>query len=142
MIVTSNIEKRRIFIGHGGSQLWRALKDFIVDEGFSYEEFNRCPVAGLTAKERLEQMLDSCVFAILIHTAEDETAGGEIQARLNVVHETGLFQGRLGFDHAVILRQEGCSEFSNLHGVQELRFTGDDISARFNDVRRLLSSRI
>ncbi|MCL1899670.1 MAG: nucleotide-binding protein [Promicromonosporaceae bacterium] len=87
-------------------------------------------------------MLESCDFAILIHTGEDETLTGSVQGRMNVIHETGLFQGRLGFDKAVIVRQHGCAEFSNLMGVQELRFVDNDISARFDDLRKLLVARI
>ena len=48
----------KIFIGHGRSQLWRALKDFISDGlGLEWEEFNREPAAGISTKERLESML-------------------------------------------------------------------------------------
>jgi predicted nucleotide-binding protein len=48
-------------------------------------------------------------------TAEDERADGKLNARLNVVHEIGLFQGRRGFNRAIILLEEGCEEFSNVH---------------------------
>ena len=40
-------------------------------------------------------MLDDAAFAFLILTAEDEKADGKMHARMNVVHEAGLFQGRL-----------------------------------------------
>ena len=30
-------------------------------------------------------------------------ADGDLQARMNVVHEAGLFQGRLGFTKAIVL---------------------------------------
>ena len=42
-------------------------------------------------------MLDSTACAIIILTAEEEKVDGSTQARMNVIHETGLFQGRLGF---------------------------------------------
>jgi predicted nucleotide-binding protein len=35
-------------------------------------------------------------------TAEDEQADGQWRARENVVHEAGLFQGRLGFMKGVL----------------------------------------
>ena len=53
-------------------------------------------------------MLDDAAFALLVLTAEDEIAEGELQPRMNVVHEAGLFQGRLGFTKAIILVEEGC----------------------------------
>jgi predicted nucleotide-binding protein len=40
---------------------------------------------------------------------------------MNVVHEAGLFQGRLGFTRAIIMLEEGCEEFSNIEGLGQLR---------------------
>ena len=31
-----------------------------------------------------------------------------VKARMNVIHEVGLFQGRLGFERAIVLLEEGC----------------------------------
>jgi predicted nucleotide-binding protein len=71
-------------------------------------------------------------------TGEDEQAGGKLHARLNVVHELGLFQGRLGFKKAIILLEEGCEEFSNVHGLGQVRFPNGNISAQFEEIRRVL----
>jgi hypothetical protein len=57
--------------------------------------------------------------------------------RANVIHEAGLFQGRLGFEKAIILLEYGCAEFSNIHGLTQIRFPKDNISACF-EVRRVL----
>ena len=73
-------------------------------------------------------------MAFLVHTAEDEQADQEVRARQNVVHETGLFQGRLGFHRAIILREDGCEDFSNLHRIQEIRFPTGDIKPSFLQV--------
>jgi len=87
-----------VFIGHGRSLVWRELKDFVQDRlGLPWDEFNRVPVAGVTNIARLSEMLDAAAVAFLVMTAEDEMADGAVQARMNVVHEAGLFQGRLGF---------------------------------------------
>ena len=100
----------RVFIGHGRSDQWRALKDYVSDDlGCDWEEFTRSPTAGRTAKERLEELLDACNVALLVLTAEDERADGHLMARQNVIHETGLFQGRLGFARAIVVREEGCA---------------------------------
>ncbi len=56
-------------------------------------------------------------FAVLVMTGEDETATGNIRSRSNVIHETGLFQGKLGFSKAIILREEGCEDFSNIDSL-------------------------
>lgn len=131
---------KKIFIGHGGkSRLWMELKDFISDRlHLPYDEFNRTSSAGKSTKERLEEMLDESCFAFLIMTAEDEHADQTVHARENVIHEIGLFQGRLGFSKAVVLLEDGCSEFSNIHGITQLRFPKENIQAIYEDLRKVL----
>lgn len=130
---------RRVFIGHGRSLQWRVLKDFLQDTlGLEWEEFNRIPVAGRSTKERLEQMLDSSSMALLICTAEDEREPGEFHARENVIHEVGLFQGRLSFEKAIVMLEEGCTEFSNIDGLTVIKFPREHIGASFEEVRQVL----
>lgn len=128
-----------VFIGHGRSQAWRDLKDFIQDRlRLPWDEFNRVPVAGVTNIARLSEMLDGAAIAFLVMTAEDEQADGTMQARMNVIHEAGLFQGRLGFSRAIVLLEDGCAEFSNIAGLGQIRFPAGNISARFEDIRAVL----
>lgn len=128
-----------VFIGHGRSSEWRVLKDFISERlALPYDEFNRVPVAGITNISRLSEMLDAAAIALVIMTAEDERADGKNQARMNVIHEVGLFQGRLGFTKAIVILEDGCEEFSNIQGLGQLRFPTGQISAIFEKVRELL----
>lgn len=128
-----------VFIGHGRSNIWRELKDFVQDRlQLPWDEFNRVPVAGVTNIARLSEMLDAAAIALLVMTAEDELADGEMQARMNVVHEAGLFQGRLGFTRAIVLLEEGCKEFSNIQGLGQIHFPKGNIAAAFEEVRRVL----
>ena len=39
----------------------------------------------------------------------------------------GLFQGNLGFTKAIILLEEGCEDFSNIHGLGHISFPSGDI---------------
>jgi predicted nucleotide-binding protein len=129
----------KIFIGHGRSAAWRDLKDLIQDRlGLAYDEFNREATAGISFQARLEQMLDSASFAFLVMTAEDEHADGSKHARENVIHEIGLFQGRLGFNRAIVLLEEGCAEFSNIFGLNQIRFPKHNIRAVSEEIRRVL----
>ena len=57
---------------------------------------------------------------------------------MNVVHEAGLFQGRLGFDRAIVLLEEGCEEFSNISGLGQIRFPRGKIKSAFEDIRQVL----
>ena len=143
-----NVEKHKIrserigtnvFIGHGRSSVWKDLKDFIRDRmHLPWDEFNRVPVAGITNIDRLSQMLEEAAIAFLIMTAEDEQADGKQHARQNVIHEAGLFQGRLGFKRAIILLEESCEEFSNVQGLGQIRYPKGNVSAVFEDIRRVL----
>jgi predicted nucleotide-binding protein len=129
----------RVFIGHGRSPIWRVLKDFVQDRlGLPWDEFNREPTAGVTTTARLQGMLNEAGFALIVMTAEDDQPDGSVRARENVVHEAGLFQGRLGFTKAILLVEEGCGEFSNIHGLGQVRFPRGRIEAAFEEVRRLL----
>jgi predicted nucleotide-binding protein len=128
-----------VFIGHGRSTVWRELKDFVQDRlKLPWDEFNRVPVAGVTNIARLSQMLDAAAIALLVMTAEDEMSDGGLQARMNVIHEAGLFQGRLGFTRAIILIEGGCKEFSNIQGLGQIRFPNGNIAASFEEIRRVM----
>ena len=113
--------KPSIFIGHGRSGQWRDLKDHLSDKHeykiIAYETGAR---AGHTIRDILDEMLAKSAFAIIVMTAEDELAGGKMQGRPNVIHETGLFQGKLGFSRAIVLLEDGAEEFSNLYGIQQI----------------------
>jgi hypothetical protein len=124
-----------IFIGHGGNPQWMALRDHLRDQqGFDCVVFEAGPRTGRITKNVVESMADAASFAVFVHSAEDEQADGSKRARENVVHETGFFQGRLGFERAIILREEGCEDFSNIAGVQEIRFHAGNIRETFGEV--------
>jgi predicted nucleotide-binding protein len=129
----------RIFIGHGRSPVWRELKDFLADRlSLPWEEFDRKAVAGMTTYERLHCMLANANFAVLVMTPEDEHADSTLHARENVIHEVGLFQGRLGPRRAIVLLEEGVTTFSNIHGLSHISFPQGRVSAAFEDIRRVL----
>jgi predicted nucleotide-binding protein len=94
------------------------VQDFVQRRlGLTVDEFDRVPIAGITSVERLSQMLNDAGFALLVMTAEDEREDGSHVARQNVIHEVGIFKGRLGFTRAIVMLEEGCEEFSNIHGL-------------------------
>jgi hypothetical protein len=124
-----------IFIGHGHSPLWLTLKDHLREqhdyEVVAYETGAR---SGHEVRDILSKLAAQASFALLVLTAEDEHVDGSMHARENVIHETGLFQGCLGFHRAIILLEDGASEFSNINGIQQIRFSKDNIKETFGDV--------
>ena len=92
-------------------------------------------------------MMNEAAFALLVMTGDDEVkvVNGEdappdthLYPRLNVVHEAGLFQGRLGFERAIVLLEEGCEEFSNIEGVTHIPFPKGTIRAAYEEIRQVL----
>src|SRR5258708_7991421 len=76
----------KVFIGHGRSQIWKDLKEFVQDRlKLRWEEFNRVSSAGIPTSQRLAEMMESARFAFLVLTAEDERKDGALQARMNVI---------------------------------------------------------
>jgi hypothetical protein len=129
----------KIFIGHGQSLVWLKLRIFLSEKlHIECDEFNEQSPAGVPTVTRLQSMLDAAQFAFLVMTSDDVHADGTAHARENVVHEAGLFQGRLGFGRAIILLEEGCAEFSNIRGLGQIRFPKGNIEAAFEKIREVL----
>jgi predicted nucleotide-binding protein len=129
----------KVFIGHGQDPQWRDLKDHLHEKhGYSIDAYEIGSRAGHTIRDILEEMLEASSFALLVMTGEDETKDGAYRARQNVVHEAGLFQGKLGFSRAIILLEDGTEEFSNIDGLQQIRFSKGNIKESFGDVLAVL----
>lgn len=131
--------KPKIFIGHGGSKQWRDLKDHLHDHhGYQIIAYETGSRAGHTIRDIIAEMLKVSSFAILVMTGEDKMEDGTVRARQNVIHEIGLFQGRLGFSKAIVLKEEGTEEFSNIYGVNQVRYSRGNIKETFGDVLGVL----
>lgn len=128
-------EPVKIFIGHGNETQWRDLKDHLHDmHGFKVIAYEIGPRAGQSVKDVLEEMLTESSIAFLVLTGEDIDTYGEPHARENVIHELGLFQGRLGFSRAIALLEKDVHEFSNILGLNQIRFSKGNIRETFGDV--------
>ena len=131
-------EGRNIFLGHGRGQEWKHVEAFLIDHGLEVEAFETQPRAGKHIVEILKGFLQTACLAVLTLTGDDATPDGGKRARQNVVHEAGLFQGRLGFERVILLVEDGVEEFSNLSGLQEIRFPRGEISESLPELRRVL----
>jgi len=134
-VIEPEIEQPVVFVGHGQNAQWKDLKDHLHEKhGFKIVAYETGARAGHTIRDILESMLEESSFAILVLTGEDETKDGDVRARQNVIHEAGLFQGSLGFDRAIVLLEEGTEEFSNLAGIQQIRYSKGKIIETYGEV--------
>jgi predicted nucleotide-binding protein len=125
----------KLFIGHGRDSQWRDLKDHLQDKhGFKVVAYEIGSRAGHTIRDILTYMMDESSLAFLVMTGEDKQEDGTMRARQNVVHEAGLFQGRLGFNRAIVLLEEGTDSFSNVDGLQHIPFAKGHIASTFGEV--------
>lgn len=125
-----------VFVGHGHSKVHFEVLSYLG------EDWNKRPVKSFESYKRaggqiisvLEQALTEADLAVMIATAED-VAGERLRARQNVVHEIGLFQGRLGFERVAILQEEGIEWFSNSDGLLVVPFSKGTISETYVGLR-------
>lgn len=125
----------KIFIGHGRKDDWNELANHLnYKHGFQIEAYETGARAGHVIRDILESMLENSSFALLVLTGEDVMADEKVRARQNVIHEVGLFQGRLGFNRAILLVEEGIENFSNMDGIQQIRYSRGNIKETFGEV--------
>lgn len=128
-----------VFLAHGRSTQWLALKEFITSEcGLTTVAFNSGTWSGRSVTEALSQYLEQCSFAVCVLTAEDTHGGPQAWARENVIHEVGLFQGRFGESRVVLLVEEGCGFVPQAPPDQVLRYPRGAIESTFWRVRALI----
>jgi predicted nucleotide-binding protein len=131
--------KKKIFLGHGRNSLWARVQRHLQDElGLETEAWESESRSGTHVVDVLKKMLASCGFAVIVVVGEDTTASGSIRARQNVIHEIGLFQGRIGFERVAVLIQEGVEGFSNIDGLQRIYFPQERVETAFYELDRML----
>jgi predicted nucleotide-binding protein len=129
----------KIFLGHGRNSLWAKVQLHLQNdlglEPVVWESESR---SGEHVVDVLKKMLGSCGFAVIVVIGEDTTEFGSKRARQNVVHEIGLFQGRIGFERVAVLIQDGVEGFSNIDGLQRIYFPQERIEMAFHELDRML----
>jgi predicted nucleotide-binding protein len=132
----------RVFLGHGGDDQWRILRDQLRDDhGFEVKAFEGEPRAGFTIESVLSAMSGESTVAVIVMTEADLMASGVMRARQNVVHEIGYFQGRLGWSNTIVLMEGMVEEFSNLAGTQHIKFPKGNIGSAVGALIAALNKR-
>jgi predicted nucleotide-binding protein len=131
--------KTRIFLGHGRNSLWAKVQLHLQNDlGLETEAWESESRSGNHVIDVLKKMLASCGFAVIVAVGEDTLDSGIKRARPNVIHEIGLFQGRIGFEKVAVLIQEGVEGFSNIEGLQRIYFPQERIETAFYELDRML----
>ncbi|MFB9164146.1 TIR domain-containing protein [Arthrobacter psychrochitiniphilus] len=135
MAPTVNLPPVKVFIGHGGSRDWNEIADHLRGlHEYDIEAYETGSRSGHSIRDVLQSMLDVSTFAVLVLSSEDATAAGGMRARQNVVHEVGLFQGKLGFNRAIAVIENGAEVFSNLDGIQQIRYDSGQVRSTLGDI--------
>lgn len=116
-----------VFLGHGGDRQWMELRDAIGEGDIEVLHFEGVPNAGETIQGVIDGYLQRATVGVFLLTGEDTMASGAVRARQNVIHEIGLFQGRLGWGGAIVVVEEGTEVPSNLAGIVQVRFPRDKV---------------
>jgi hypothetical protein len=132
----------KVFISHGHNEVVKLkLRNFVKERlGFEPMVLAEQPDEGLTVIEKLEKHASGCVFALIVLTADDETADGGSRARQNVIHELGYCQGLLGRKKVLLLKQASVKLFSNISGLIYKEFEENHIESIYEDIRCALES--
>ncbi len=119
----------RIFLGHGGDNKWKTVAEILERGGYSVEAFETNDRTGSGTFFEVLNMIKSSRIAVVVMTGADKLADPErkLLARQNVVHEIGLAQGILGSENTIILMEDNVEEFSNIHGITQLRVPAGDL---------------
>lgn len=140
-IATHRPAKSTIFVGHGRNKLYHEVLTNLREmcPVASVKTFESYKIAGLQIASILDKAKVETTIAVMVATGEDAVDSGK-RARQNVVHETGFFQGVLGFDRVAILQEEGIQWFSNNDGILVIPFPKDTIQGAMHELSKFIKS--
>ncbi len=120
----TSIEEKRanIFIVHGHSDAKYDVKEFLKEMGLNPVILHEQANEGHTLISKFEEHSESCKFAIVIMTPDDEGKAKDdstlkFRARQNVIFELGFFIGKLGMQKVVALVKNNVERPSDYDGV-------------------------
>lgn len=135
------VVSKRIFISHGRGYDWREVQAYIEKTiRMQTLELAQEIDGGRTIFAKLLEAADKCDSAVIVMTGDNLSAGGEVQARENVIHEIGYFQAKYGANRVILLHEEGVNIPSNMQGVIYAPFPKGLVSASFGVLVRELQA--
>ncbi|MFI5914349.1 PfkB family carbohydrate kinase [Dactylosporangium sp. NPDC051541] len=127
-----------VFLSHDGTPPSLEVREFLASDcGLVVFELDRSELRKPIA-DAMRVILNKCSFAVCVLTSDAATSDGHGRADQDVVHQTGVFQGRYGFGRVAMLVEDGCEVFSNAAGLIRLAFSRGQVDATFLEIERML----
>jgi predicted nucleotide-binding protein len=131
----------KIFIGHGGVDIWENLATKISSKKVNNRElktlsFESNKYCGADNYSIAYNSIKEAEFAVILMLAEDEMKNDEWRARDNVLHEIGLAQGLKGPDKTIILFDAKLP--SNISGLNHIKIDKDKLDHAALEVKEAI----
>ncbi|MGQ8337657.1 TIR domain-containing protein [Sunxiuqinia sp. A32] len=139
--ITNGEEDKKpvIFIGHGSSNQWELLRNhFDTSEKYRVEEYETGSRAGHAVRDILDERSSKSSIAFIVLTCEDEGCPNKDLTKSRVIHETGLFQGKFGYNRAILLVEEGIGDMSDMLDIQQIKFPKNKIEESIKDLQEVI----
>ena len=130
---------KNIFIIHGHDELNTHRLLNIVQNDFQLNPLAIFlkPGQSRSILEKFENNAATCSFAFALFTQDDEIINNDetyVQARPNVIFESGWFTGRLGKNRIVLLLQNGVKIHSDFDGISRIQFN-QNVEEKYKEIK-------
>lgn len=132
-------DTKNIFVIHGHDELnTRRLlniiqNDFLLNPMAIFLK----PGQSRNILEKFESNAATCSFAFALFSQDDEIIKNNeryLQARPNVIFESGWFTGRLGKNRIVLLLQNGVKIHSDFDGISRIQFN-QNVEEKYKEIK-------
>jgi len=134
----AKVKSRRpkAFISHSGNTpALTELRDYLDELDIEKIIVIKKPNVDREINTKVEIYMDEADFVIILATGDSKDRNGNTIPAGNVVHETGLAQGKLKFKGKIIyLLEEGVKLPSNIQPKGYIRFNRSNIEHKFGDI--------
>jgi len=125
---------RNVFITHGGPSFFHvsAVGDLLNEFGFVPVIVQELPSFGLSVNEKVRSWMRICPSAIVLATADSQSAYKKSRTRQNIVHEIGMLQAMPTIQNRIVyLKEPGVQFSSNIAEKVWIEFTKERVQDVF-----------
>lgn len=127
---TEKTQNNRIFMAHGkDTEILEFVKELLTNLGFEPVVSEEHETTAEPVPKKIMDEMRKCRGAVIHISPEQETEGGNNKINNNVLIEVGVAMALYG-ERFILLVQEGIELPSNLQGLYECRYQGDELNSR------------